>query len=110
MKLRELEPRLLKILASDRWNCEGVSLADADGVIFLCPVCFKNNGGPVGTHSIICWKPSVPLAQSPGPGRWNLIGTSIDDLTLQAGSSSVLLQGAPCRAHFFIRNGEIQIC
>jgi hypothetical protein len=43
---------------------------------------------------------------SPTPGRWDFQGTGLQDLTLVAGSSSVLLTGG-CRAHFFVRDGEI---
>lgn len=104
----------------------------ADGILFLCPECFRFNDGNIGTHSVICWAPHVPLDITPGPGRWELLGTSLDDLTLRAGSSSVLLtsdmdtpcarcqrKGAchdatcrycPCRAHFYIRNGAIEMC
>ena len=81
-------------------------IAEADGVTFLCPVCFVANGGSVGTHSVCCWRPRVPQTVKPVPGRWEFQGTGIDDLTLVAGSSSVLLQG-PCGAHFFVRNGAI---
>jgi hypothetical protein len=106
VKLLELEPRLLKITAEDSWH-EVESIAEADGICFLCPVCFVQNKGNVGTHSIICWKPHVPQMQTPGPGRWELIGTSLADVTFRAGSSSVFLTTAPCKAHFFVRNGEI---
>jgi hypothetical protein len=41
--------------------------------------------------------------------RWSLQGTSIDDLTLVAGSSSVYLKGT-CDAHFFVRGGAIVDC
>lgn len=82
------------------------SFAEADGVHFLCPKCFEANRGPVGTHSVICWRPRVPADVSPKPGRWEFHGTSLDDLTLVAGSSSVLLLGG-CAAHFFVRNGRI---
>lgn len=83
------------------------AIADADGVQFLCPVCFTKNGGPVGTHSVICWRPRVPSDVCPKPGRWELVGTGYADLSLVAGSSSVLLQDAPCKAHFFVTNGQI---
>src|SRR5262245_10080975 len=55
---------------------------NAQGVRFLCPLCFKKNGGPVGTHEVVCWSRSrgVPEDVRPGPGRWRLVGTSIDDL------------------------------
>lgn len=110
MKLAELEPEFLKI-TGDRTFRTDATIADCDGLMFLCPVCFKKNSGPVGTHRVICWKPHVPQTRRPKPGRWNILGTSFGDLTLQAGSSSVLLTSVlltgGCKAHFFIRNGEI---
>lgn len=85
------------------------TVAEADGVIFLCPKCFTANGGSVGTHSVICWRPHVPQTEDPKPGRWEFQGTGLADLTLVAGSSSVLLQGG-CNAHFFVRASEIVMC
>lgn len=82
------------------------ALAEADGVLFLCPKCFEANGGEVGTHSVICWRPRVPPDVCPRPGRWEFHGTGLGDLTLVAGSSSVLLQ-AGCAAHFCVRAGAI---
>lgn len=106
MKLAELEPRFMR--REDDHHFQDVeSIDEADGIIFLCPVCFKANNGPVGTHAIICWRPRVPQTTSPTPGRWEFEGSGIDDLTLVAGSSSILLNGPGCGAHFFIRNGEI---
>lgn len=106
MKLADLDPTFLKLLKPDEWLMTDV-LAEADGVQFLCPKCFAANGNsPVGTHSVVCWKPSVPQDVSPKPGRWELYGTGYDDLTLVAGSSSVQIIGG-CAAHFHIRNGEI---
>ncbi len=103
--LRELDAQLLKHSMTDTWHHVDI-VAEADGVRFLCPVCFDKNSGPVGTHSVVCWAPSVPLKFSPGPGRWNLVGTSIDDLSLVAGSSSVKLTGG-CEAHFNVTNGRV---
>ena len=107
MRLIELEPRFLKITQPDSWNTD-VSKDEADGIMFLCPVCFVANKGNVGTHSIICWRPHVPQTQSPTTGRWEMLGTGFNDLTLQAGSSSIFLNTASCAAHFFITNGEIR--
>lgn len=110
MKLTELEPRFMK---RDPGVTEGSStfvdsITEADGVIFLCPVCFVVNKGNVGTHSIICWRPHVPPEINPKPGRWEFSGTGYDDLTLTGNpSSSVLLTTATCKAHFHVRNGEI---
>lgn len=106
MKLSELNPVFLKILDEKNWQWEGVSKAEADGIMFLCPKCFEAHRGPVGTESVICWRPHVPQTINPVPGRWEMDGTGFDDLTLCAGSSSVLLMGG-CNAHFFIRNGEV---
>lgn len=110
MKLRDLEPEFLKSIDDTTHRCLPESaIQDADGIMFLCPVCYLKNGGPVGTHSIICWHPRVPQKISPTGGRWEMLGTGIDDLTLKANSSSVLLTGG-CNAHFFIQNGTIALC
>jgi hypothetical protein len=107
MKLTELNPQFLKIL-DERTFQHTDDIAEADGMCFLCPVCFVTNNGTVGTHSCICWQPRVPQTINPIPGRWNFSGTGYSDLTLTAGSSSILLQGEGCKAHFFITNGEIK--
>lgn len=104
--LRELEAVFLKRVDSHHFQ-EVDKKEDADGVEFLCPVCFEKNGGSVGTHGVICWEPSVPQDTDPTPGRWTMQGTSLDDLTLVAGSSSIFLNKAPCQAHFFVQNGKI---
>ena len=106
MKLRNLEPQFLKIVSENSWRRDS-TMEECDGIIFLCPVCFRNNHGNVGTHSIICWKPHVPQTFYPVPGRWNMRGYGIDDLTLFASSSSIWLMGPGCGAHFHISNGEI---
>ncbi len=86
------------------------AIAEADGVRLLCPKCHDDPPvGPVGTHAIICWSPKISQDHDPKPGRWNLVGTSLDDLTLVAGSSSVLIQGG-CLAHFFVRDGRVVPC
>jgi hypothetical protein len=105
VKLTNLEAEFLKRM-DDQKSRRVESIDEADGVMFLCPVCFQANGGPVGTHAVICWRPRVPSHIDPKPGRWEFEGTGLHDLTLVAGSSSILLT-AGCRAHFFIRNGEI---
>lgn len=88
------------------------TLAEAQGVCFLCPKCFAEKGGPVGTHSIICWSRSrgTPDDADPKPGRWKMDGTGIDDLTLNADppstARSVQLNGG-CNWHGHITNGEV---
>jgi len=86
------------------------AIRQADGLRLLCPKCYDDPPvGPVGTHGVICWSPTVSQDHLPRPGRWALVGTSIDDLTLVAGSSSVLIQGG-CGAHFFVRQGRVVPC
>lgn len=114
MKLLDLEPWFLRYEGEDGklmhvGDPPDVTLEQADAIMFLCPVCFTANGGPKGTHRVICNRPRVPLRPGiyVGPGRWEFEGTGMHDLTLVAGSSSILLQGG-CNAHFFIRNGNIE--
>lgn len=108
MRLIDLEPMFLRREAANQFR-EVATLAEADGIRFLCPKCFAANKGSVGTHSIICWSLSVPQDTRPTPGRWALQGTGFEDLTLVAGSSSVALTGG-CAAHFFVRSGQIIDC
>jgi hypothetical protein len=114
VKLTDLEPRFLRH-ESDQGSVifrPVETIAEAQGIVFLCPVCFLKNGGAVGTHSVICWSRSrgVPDDAKPGPGRCRLDGTDFADLSLNEdpGSRSIALNGG-CNAHFFITNGEIQI-
>ena len=85
------------------------ALAEADGVWFLCPKCYAQNGGCVGTHAVICWFVGrVPDDVDPKPGRWTPTGTDLSDLSFvpSAGRShSVLLTGG-CRWHGFVTAGD----
>jgi hypothetical protein len=112
VKLRELNPQFLRYEGEDgklmhAGEPPDVTLEQADALMFLCPKCFMENGGAPRTHRVICNRPRVPLRPGiyVGPGRWEFHGTGFDDLTLVAGSSSILLEGG-CQAHFFIRSGE----
>lgn len=135
MKLSELDPQFIRHHSQiDTWpvrNPDGSdgtvtaprvylrhvdALAEAQGVEFLCPVCFLANGGRPGTHSILCWSRSrgAPDDASPGPGRWALSGSGYDDLTLTgdngASNSVHLTSPQGCGAHFYVTNGEIILC
>lgn len=105
MRLVDLNPKFMKRIDDSHWQ-DVDAMQEADGIIFLCPKCFQANRGSVGTHSIVCWKPSVPQTTSPTPGRWNLVGTGFHDLSLVAGSSSVKLEGG-CEWHGHVTNGQI---
>jgi len=107
MKLTDLDPKFLHC-ASEREFKFVEGIGEADGVEFLCPKCFINNCGAEGTHRVICWSPKVSLHIGPNPGRWRLVGTGIDDLSLVGSSNSVQLLGG-CFAHFFIERGEIRM-
>lgn len=84
----------------------------AQGVMFLCPLCFEKNGGPVGTHAVICWSRSrgVPDDEKPGPGRWKMDGTGFADLTLNADPPSTARSvqlSSGCGWHGFVTNGVV---
>ena len=109
MKLVDLQPEFIKLESEGSWRTIGsVLVVDADGLMFKCPKCFIENKGPIGTHSVICWKPHVPLTIHPRPGRWRFEGTTFYDLSLKADSSSILLLGG-CSAHFYVTDGEIRM-
>lgn len=109
MNLADLRPCFVRVTETGRQVVE--SLEEAQGVSFLCPKCFARNGGPKGTHVIICWSRSrgAPDSVQPGPGRWALAGTGLADLTLNADppsrARSVLLTGG-CGWHGFITKGR----
>lgn len=83
------------------------TLAEAHGVMFLCPKCYQANSGEVGTHSVICWfVGKVPDDADPKPGRWHPGGSGLDDLTFTGpGAASVLLTSG-CGWHGFVRQGR----
>lgn len=107
IKLTDLDPSFIKIVpGSDGKKLRtDATFEDADGIMFGCPKCFRDNGNSmVGTHRVICWKPHVPKTVTPGPGRWDWQGTGLHDMTLVAGSSSILFRDG-CKWHGFIRGG-----
>ena len=107
VKLRDLDANFLKYLGNGSHQWKDVGREEADGIMFLCPKCFKDNNGPVGTHSVICWFVGrVPDDVDPKPGRWNPSGTSIDDFSLVGpGAHSILMLGG-CGWHGFVTNGD----
>jgi hypothetical protein len=115
MKLRDLDATFLRILPDAELSPgeqghhvfhEQEERAGADGVMFLCPKCYAANGGPVGTHAVICWFVGVSQDFPPQPGRWEPNGETLDDLTFTGpAAASVLLQGG-CGWHGFVRNGD----
>lgn len=115
MRLAELEAEFLLRLSEGRHWRGGpdVTIHNAHGIAFLCPACYQANGGPVGTHMVICWfrGRGVPDDATPGPGRWTPSGTGIDDLTFVPGDPPMpvsvdLSRASGCRWHGHVRNGR----
>lgn len=84
------------------------TLAAAQAVLLLCPLCFGNKKGPVGVHSVQVTfagrgvPDNVGTHNSEGrPTRWQVSGTGLSDLTTHP---SVWLQGG-CGWHGWITNG-----
>lgn len=108
LRLRDLDAEFVQ-----RWAREGQtgwsrvdSLAEADGVWFLCPKCYLANGGEIGTHHVLCWfVGKVPDDVAPRPGRWVPSGTGIDDLTFVGPAAASVLLTSGCQWHGYIRNG-----
>jgi hypothetical protein len=108
IKLSNLNPQFIQLDRTsadlNRWSYREVkTLAEADGVRFLCPVHFEKNNGAAGTHSVICWfrDHGIPAELSPGPGRWVASG-ELKSLTL---IPSVDLGSGDWHGH--IINGEV---
>jgi uncharacterized protein DUF6527 len=86
------------------------TLAEAQGIFFLCPVCFTKNKGPVGTHLCEVTFSGREVKDEDGvhgvdgkPTRWNVTGTGFIDLST---TPSILLIGG-CGWHGYITNGEV---
>lgn len=113
MRLTELEGEFIRREVRDGhvYHVPVATLAEAQGVKFLCPKCYADNRGPVGTHLVVCWSRSrgIPDDAKPGPGRWMLEGTGLDDLTLNGdppgNARSVALEGG-CAWHGFVTMGD----
>lgn len=113
MRLLDLNPQFLRYEKRDgKVVLPYVErIEEAQGIRFLCPKCFVEKGGPVGTHGVICWSRSrgTPDDASPGPGRWTIEGSGFADLTLNGDppgtARSVLLTGG-CGWHGFVTAGE----
>jgi hypothetical protein len=87
------------------------SLADAQGIIFLCPACFTKNGGAKRTHGCSVTFAGRGALDHQGshndqgqPVRWNIAGgTGLHDLQL---SPSIQLIGG-CAWHGFVGNSGV---
>lgn len=92
------------------------TVAEADHIMFLCPLCFTKNGGPQGTHSVMVTFAGRTVPDEAGTrshdgkaSRWNVSGTSLDDLVL---TPSILLDAGHkveggCHWHGFVGSSGI---
>lgn len=92
------------------------SIAEADHISFLCPLCFEKNGGSVRTHSVFVSFAGRSFSDEAGsrdsdgnPSRWSVSGTSLDDLVL---TPSILLDAKHpadqgCHWHGFVGSSGI---
>lgn len=101
-----------------RYTFEDVeTLAEADEIMFLCPLCFAKNGGSNGTHSVMVSFAGRNVPDEAGsrdadgkPSRWTIAGgSSLDDLVL---TPSILLDAKQpahvgCHWHGFVGSNGI---
>lgn len=106
MKLADLDPQFLRYDDGDHVNVN--TLAEADGIRFLCPQCFGINGGRTGTHSMVRWfEGKVPPEAIP-EGRWTTSGSGYHDLSFILGDNKRSLQVVnDCKLRAFLADGEI---
>ena len=115
MRLRDLHATFQKATEGEGHH-KVETLAEADGVMFQCPKCAQGletfdedrGRGVRGAHYVLCWfRGRVSDDLTPGPGRWDASGTSLDDLTL---SPSVHLSGASgCQWHGWVQSGTAKL-
>ena len=109
IKLTDLEPEWVIATDGSHARSDQLTIVNAQGILFLDPVEFTKNGGPIGTSSVLVWfrGRGVPDDKEPRPGRWDVAGTGFDDLTLSP-SIDLTVQGEfPDRWHGFIKAGRV---
>lgn len=112
IRLTELEPQFIKYEKTANGEVidpRNIPIEQAQGLWFLCPKCFAENKGAVGTHACEVSFTNRGVLPEQGshnkkgePVRWNMSGTGLHDLTL---TPSILLEGG-CAWHGYITNGE----
>jgi len=110
MKITDLDAQFL--VPTEKGHRFVATIEEASGVIFQCPKCGKDaergeedgRRYVVGAHYVVCWfAGKVPKDITPGPGRWTVSGSSLENLTL---SPSVFLNGEGCGWHGWVQNGD----
>lgn len=105
--LKTLNARFLRRI-NERQRAHVDTLYEAQGIMFLCPKCYTVNGGAVGTHTVVCWfaDRGVPTDETPGPGRWTPLGSSLDDLTFVGPAAASVNLAGGCDWHGFVQDGK----
>lgn len=88
------------------------TVAEADHVMFLCPLCFEKNGGAAGTHQVFVSLAGRDVPEEAGsidssgkPSRWAATGATVDDLVL---TPSILLNAERgCGWHGFVGSSGV---
>lgn len=81
------------------------TLKEAQLLHFLCPKCYRENNGPVGTHSIHMPFADRGVDHQLEKHQWNVTGTNFEDLST---NPSYLIVGG-CAWHGYITNGDVTI-
>ncbi len=103
--LLDYGPQLLRILEPNKAHVGVEELDEAQGIAFLCLKCFKENGGPGGTHRIILWFIGRGVDDIAAPrARWAVRGRSIKELTLSPSIHSI----DGCGWRGWVTNGHVQ--
>jgi hypothetical protein len=126
MRLTELEPEFFryedreemvdfvdgKRMHRVQYSVPVSSVAEAQCLWFLCPLCFQaNHNSNKGTHMVEVSFADRGVQDHQGthnkegkPVRWNVSGSGFEDLSTLP---SILLEGG-CAWHGYITNGEVQ--
>ncbi len=106
MKLKDLDPRLYVINGPMQYG-ETSEIGEAQGIHFLCPSCLKQNNGR-GAHGVVAWFHGRDVHRSEAPAaRYELVGTSLDDLTLTPVKDGGPIRSAGCEWSGAIAAGEV---
>jgi len=114
VKLTDLDAAFVALAPGGFRELAGIE--GAQGVMFQCPKCAADKPhdgqGFVGAHYVLCWFRNPRGAESvaddvdPKPGRWEIAGTGLTDLSfIGPAAASIGLMGG-CRWHGFLRNGK----
>jgi len=70
VRLLDLEPEWLYSDGNPKRYWRVASLAEANGIFFVCPLCYVNNENRrPGVHGVVCWNCTVPQTVTPNPAR-----------------------------------------